>query len=339
MSQSFSPAARNFGQSDPASGVFRAVTDVRDDGDRDTVVESVEAILESFRLVVPDDVPTRPATPKSASSARLAALPITVPAPAPTPRVDFDEMMACDRAYAPQMNWDDVPTDLAPSAAVENENAAELAAIEPHPPTMRAVTDIAPARVPQRSRRSARWMLVAFAAAIPAMATAALAARAIVFPTAPAAHAPVVSAPFTPANAAVEAPAGNMSPAAGEIEVEATATPEPRKARPFEPSSRPSPKVATIAPFPGPFSADAARRALRSRAPMAAGCAGSDDAPGTARVRVTFLPSGRATHSVIEGVRYAGTSLGGCIATAFRGLTIAPFEGEPVVVTTSVQVP
>lgn len=48
------------------------------------------------------------------------------------------------------------------------------------------------------------------------------------------------------------------------------------------------------------------------------------------RVAVTVAPSGRVTVALVEGFPYAGTSVGACVARAFQGVTVPPFDGEYV---------
>jgi hypothetical protein len=55
-------------------------------------------------------------------------------------------------------------------------------------------------------------------------------------------------------------------------------------------------------------------------------------------VSVTFATSGRVTQALIMGPPFAGTSVGGCIASAFRRASIPPFSGDPVSVTKTVPI-
>jgi hypothetical protein len=52
-------------------------------------------------------------------------------------------------------------------------------------------------------------------------------------------------------------------------------------------------------------------------------------------VKVTFAPSGNVTSAQVEGPPFAGTPVGGCIASAFRGAKVPPFSGAPVTVSKS----
>ncbi|HVK71147.1 MAG TPA: hypothetical protein VM694_42110 [Polyangium sp.] len=86
------------------------------------------------------------------------------------------------------------------------------------------------------------------------------------------------------------------------------------------------------------FSRSAAASALGGAAGRAAGCKAPGDPSGTARVSVTFAPSGRATKAQVNGPPFAGTPTGGCIAAAFRSASVPPFSGDPVTVSKSVTI-
>ncbi|MRG93464.1 hypothetical protein [Polyangium spumosum] len=103
-------------------------------------------------------------------------------------------------------------------------------------------------------------------------------------------------------------------------------------------------KGGASAPAPAPaggggeFSRSAASSALGAAAGRAAGCRSPTDPAGTARVSVTFAPSGRATSAIVNGPPFAGTRTGGCIAAAFRSASVPPFSGGPVTVSKSVTI-
>jgi hypothetical protein len=80
------------------------------------------------------------------------------------------------------------------------------------------------------------------------------------------------------------------------------------------------------------FSRSAAVSALNSAAGAASGCKKADGPTGRGRVSVTFAPSGRVTTAVVNGPPFAGTSVGGCVAAAFRRASVPPFDGSPVTV-------
>jgi len=161
--------------------------------------------------------------------------------------------------------------------------------------------------------------------------------------TATAAAAETAAKPGTepPAKAATD----TKEPAAGTKKPESTAeakaaaastTPEPAKPEP--------PKVEAKQPQPAeasndiPFDKAAAGAALNSRKGAAAGCKQEGGPTGHAKVSVTFAPSGRVTTANIMGPPFAGTPVGGCIASKFRGATVPPFSGPPVTVSTSVAI-
>ncbi|MEP7119530.1 MAG: hypothetical protein ABJE95_01420 [Byssovorax sp.] len=70
----------------------------------------------------------------------------------------------------------------------------------------------------------------------------------------------------------------------------------------------------------------------------AASCTADDDARSTMPVSVTFAPSGRVTTATVDGGPFVGTAVGGCIARALRGATVARFDGAPVTVHSSVRI-
>ncbi|MDI1434234.1 hypothetical protein [Polyangium sorediatum] len=86
------------------------------------------------------------------------------------------------------------------------------------------------------------------------------------------------------------------------------------------------------------FSRSAAASALGAAAGRASGCKAPGDPSGTARVSVTFAPSGRATKAQVNGPPFAGTPTGGCIAAAFRSASVPPFSGDSVTVSKSVTI-
>ena len=84
------------------------------------------------------------------------------------------------------------------------------------------------------------------------------------------------------------------------------------------------------------ISRPAAAVAISAAGRRAASCLQPGDARGSIPVSVTFAPSGRVTRSTVDGGAFAGTTTGGCIARALRGAGVAPFEGAPVTVHSSV---
>jgi hypothetical protein len=139
---------------------------------------------------------------------------------------------------------------------------------------------------------------------------------------APSAVGTVPTAPTVPGTAPVGAPT-----------TPATAPPAPSASA--APTAEPS-----AAPPAGPeFDRGAASAALDSAVGAASGCKKEGDPSGSARVSVTFAPSGRVTVANIMGPPFAGTATGGCIAMSFRSATVPPFEGNPVTVTKTVNIP
>lgn len=158
------------------------------------------------------------------------------------------------------------------------------------------------------------------------------------------------AAPATPTSAASAVATASAEGARPEEEEPPATTPADAAAAPAAPggdnlanpygATAPAPE-GEAAPTPttdAPFDRGAAMAALATATAAAAGCR-KDDAPtGTTRVAVTFAPSGRVTQATVSGAPYAGTPTGGCIAQAFRGVSIGPFQGDPVTVTKSVSI-
>jgi hypothetical protein len=88
----------------------------------------------------------------------------------------------------------------------------------------------------------------------------------------------------------------------------------------------------------GSFSRGAATSALANAARRAAGCKSEDGPTGPGRVSVTFSPDGPASN-VSVSPPYAGTSVGSCIATAYRSAQVPAFTGSPVTLPHSFRIP
>jgi hypothetical protein len=86
------------------------------------------------------------------------------------------------------------------------------------------------------------------------------------------------------------------------------------------------------------FDNAAAQSALSSAAGAARACRKDDGPTGSARVKVTFAPSGNVSAANVEGPPFAGTPVGGCIAAAFRSAHVPPFDGAPRTVTKTVSI-
>jgi hypothetical protein len=98
------------------------------------------------------------------------------------------------------------------------------------------------------------------------------------------------------------------------------------------------PPAATAPVAAAEISRPAAAVAISVAGRRAASCLTGDDARSTMPVSVTFAPSGRVTTATVDGGPFVGTSAGGCIARALRSASVAPFDGSPVTVHSSVRV-
>jgi predicted Zn finger-like uncharacterized protein len=163
--------------------------------------------------------------------------------------------------------------------------------------------------------------------------------------TAAAADTGAAATPTTPTTAAatdtaagqqprpgVPGPTGPIGPGPTTAKTGTTAAPtaEPPPVKTAEP-------VATAAPSPdgAEFNRGAATSALGAAAGAAKSCKKPDGPTGSGRVKVTFAPSGNVTSAQVEGPPFAGTPVGGCIASAFRSAKVPPFSGPPVSVSKS----
>lgn len=131
--------------------------------------------------------------------------------------------------------------------------------------------------------------------------------------------APVGGGPATPATKASAAPAASAAPVAS-VKPAETAAPTPPAADGAE------------------FNRGAATSALGAAAGAARGCKKPDGPTGSGKVKVTFAPSGNVTSATVDGPPFAGTPVGGCIASAFRSAKVPPFSGAPVSVSKTVTI-
>jgi predicted Zn finger-like uncharacterized protein len=138
-------------------------------------------------------------------------------------------------------------------------------------------------------------------------------------------------APATGSGAASAAPTGpskvaapGATPTAGTKKPEATDTKKPDATMPSSGT--------------GPFSVSAAQVALTQAAANAAGCAKPGGPTGTGKAQVTFAPSGRVTTANVGTPPFAGTAVGGCVASVFRRARVPAFSGNPVTVSKSFSV-
>lgn len=113
-----------------------------------------------------------------------------------------------------------------------------------------------------------------------------------------------------------------------------------KKDDPKPETTTPKEEPKTAEPVKGgdaPFDRGAASSAMNGAAGSAKGCKKADGPTGSAKVSVTFAPSGKATQATV-GAPFAGTSVGSCIAGAFKGLSIPPFSGAAVTVSKTVNI-
>jgi hypothetical protein len=96
--------------------------------------------------------------------------------------------------------------------------------------------------------------------------------------------------------------------------------------------------TSTAAPIAA-FDSALAAMAINEAARRSASCRGPSDPEGQAMVMLKYAPSGRVTTATIESGPFAGTTVGGCIATAFRSARVPPFSGEPMTVRKTITYP
>lgn len=99
-----------------------------------------------------------------------------------------------------------------------------------------------------------------------------------------------------------------------------------------KPKEEPPPAAASTAP---PFSKASAISALGAAAGSAGGCKKAGGPTGVGKVQVTFAPSGRVTTASVMGPPFAGTAVGGCVASAFKRAKVPAFSGNAVTVSKS----
>ena len=111
-----------------------------------------------------------------------------------------------------------------------------------------------------------------------------------------------------------------------------TGTGHAAAATPTKRSEEPAPAAPSTAP---PFSKASAISALGGAAGSAGGCKKAGGPTGVGKVQVTFAPSGRVTSASVMGPPFAGTAVGGCVASAFRRARVPAFSGNSVTVSKS----
>ena len=120
---------------------------------------------------------------------------------------------------------------------------------------------------------------------------------------------------------------------------------EPTAASDPEPAPVMPTATATATPAPvippgerSPLNRGAALAALGTAASAAAGCKRADGPTGAGSASVTFSPDG-PVKAVSVSAPFAGTSVGQCVATVFRGAHVPPFSGSSITLPKSFQIP
>ncbi|MEP7049882.1 MAG: zinc-ribbon domain-containing protein [Pseudomonadota bacterium] len=106
---------------------------------------------------------------------------------------------------------------------------------------------------------------------------------------------------------------------------------------PAESKKKEEPVPAGASDLP-PFSKSSAISALTAASMSANACKKPGGPTGAGKATVTFAPSGRVTTATVAGGSYAGTSVGGCVASGFHKAHVPPFSGAPVTVAKSFQI-
>jgi serine/threonine-protein kinase len=158
---------------------------------------------------------------------------------------------------------------------------------------------------------------------------------------APPGHAP--PAPHAPAPAeprAAAKPSEREAPRHEKVDLEETEA-KPDEAEDIEnPYKKPDAEKKEPPPSGerGPFSRGAATSALAKAASRALACKSADGPSGSGRATVTFSPEGPASN-VSVSAPFAGTSVGACVATAYRSAQVPAFTGSAVTVPHSFRIP
>ncbi len=139
-----------------------------------------------------------------------------------------------------------------------------------------------------------------------------------------------------PEASAAPAASASAAPAATETETAKPAVNTPSDKKPAAPSTKDTKEKEPAAT--GPFSVSAAQVALTQAAGNAQACKKPGGPTGSGKVQVTFATSGRVTSANVNGAPFAGTPVGGCVASVFRRARIPAFTGNPVTVSKSFNV-
>ncbi len=146
------------------------------------------------------------------------------------------------------------------------------------------------------------------------------------------------------AAAAGRASPTDKTPPADEVERPLPSNPYTAKAAALDeaPPAAPTPATPAAPLLPNSdrprLNRGAAMAALSSAASAASGCKRADGPTGAGTATITFSPDG-PVKSVSVSPPFAGTSVGQCISTVFRGAHIAPFSGSSFTLPKSFQIP
>ncbi|MEI9938180.1 MAG: zinc-ribbon domain-containing protein [Pseudomonadota bacterium] len=141
--------------------------------------------------------------------------------------------------------------------------------------------------------------------------------------------------PAKPAEVASATPSANVAPSASAAPSTkpTVVAPSGIGAAPKKPKEEPPPPADAQ-----PFSKASAISALTAAASAAGSCKKAGGPTGAGKATVTFAPSGRVTTATVAGGSYAGTGVGGCVASVFRRAHVPPFSGSSVTVSKSFQI-
>ncbi|MEJ7735074.1 MAG: hypothetical protein WKG00_38535 [Polyangiaceae bacterium] len=243
------------------------------------------------------------------------------------------------------------PTDPPPRSRARAGRAGRAGA---HTPTATPQASAAP------NRRTGLWIgaFAVAAAALVALARNPAPKEEALTPSAPERAPAAAAPPHAAAPPMAEEPSIDDAPAAATTAVDSapashaprdTAAPQTSPAIAAQPASpalaappaAPKPAAPTAAAPPSngtELDATAASSALSRATGEASACRAPGDPSGTARVTVTFAPSGRVTSAVLSGPPYAGTQTGGCIARTLRNAVVPAFSGVPVQVSRTITI-
>ena len=119
--------------------------------------------------------------------------------------------------------------------------------------------------------------------------------------------------------------------------VELEEEPEAKKKKKKQTKEEPAEKDVAVGNRP-PLNRGAAIAALGSASRSAASCKRSGGPSGPGQASVTFAPSGRVSSASVGG-KFAGTSVGSCVASVFRRARIPAFSGGSVTLSRSFRIP